>query len=134
MANWTAKIVYTHPSAGSTTITFALPPEGDPFQLKKVAVLKQNESSSGKLQSKHNFNRNTVKIKLVFLTKTILDLLETLFDDHASLGKTFDYYPSTDVGTFHTVTWAKPTWAPKRTVRSGADFIYDMTIDMREEI
>ena len=134
MANWIPKIEYVHPIDGATTITLTLPPENDPFPRMKSAVNKLSESSSGKLQTRHNFVRVTEKMKLVFLTLAQITALEKLFDDHAAMGGVFNWFPSNDEATYYTVTWHKPSFKPKRVTKSGADFIYDMQITLREEI
>lgn len=133
MANFIPKIVYTHPVDGVTTINFTLPPEGDPLKKKKQTTGRETRSNNGDTQYQLNYSDQTFKLNFIFLEKTTIDALEKMFDDHASIGEDFNYYPSDDESEFFNVLWpgARKVFAPVKVIRSGADFIYDLEIPLR---
>ena len=136
MANYIPKIEYNHPIDGATTINFTLPPEGDPLNEKYVTRGRETRSSNGATQYQLNYTDHSFSLKFIFLEKTTIDELQKLFDDHASLGESFKYYPSSDEADFFNVILPghRKTFAPQKIIRSGSDFIYDLKMSLRVEI
>jgi len=136
MANFIPKFSYVHPVDGATTITLTLPPTGDPLREKSATSGKETRSNLGKTQYQKNYQDHTFELNLIFLTVTEKDALEKMFDDYASFGKSFSYYPSEDESEFFNVIWpgSKKTFEPKKVIVSGSDFIYDLKIPLRVEL
>ncbi len=136
MANFIPKIEYTHPVDGLTIIDFDLPPQGDPLKENNQTVGRETRSSSGKTQYQRNYLDISYELDLVFLTKAKIDELQKFFNDHASFGRTFKYYPSNEEVDFFNVIWpgSRKRFRPIRVIASGGDFIYDLTIPIRVEI
>ena len=133
MANFIPKITYTHPIDGATTINFTLPPEGDPINEKFTTAGRETRSSNGNTQYQLNYTDQTFGLNFIFLEKSVIDELQKLFDDHASLGESFKYFPHNDESENFDVLWpgARKKFEPKKVIRSGADFIYDLKIPLR---
>lgn len=136
MSNYTPKLEYEHPVNGTTTITFELPPQGDPLKRRKRTKGRSTRSSTGQGQYQLNYVDQTFSLDLIFLTKAILDQVEELFDDHASLENNFKYFPSEDELDFFTVVWdgTSKRFDPVAVIASGDDFIYDLKIPLRVDI
>ena len=136
MANFIPKFTYVHPIDGATTITLTLPPTGDPLKEKISSVGRELRSNAGKTQYQKNYQDQTFELSLIFLSKTLLDELLKLFTDYASFGSTFQYFPSSDEVESFSVIWpgAKKRFQPKKVIASGADFIYDLKINLRVEL
>jgi len=132
--NFIPKFEYEHPTLGTTTITLDLPPEGDPLKEKNKVNGKETRSGTGQDQFQFNYEDTEFQLKLVFVTKTILDQLRLMYDVHAKLGKTFKYFQSEDEVEFLDVIWSKKVFNPVRVIASGSDFIYDFTFDVRVKI
>lgn len=136
MSNFTPKFEYEHPVNGTTVITFALPSQGDPIKKKKRVKGRQTRSSTGQSQYQRNYIDQTFELDLIFITKNVLDQVEELFDDYASLENSFKYFPSSDELDFFTVIWdgSNKAFEPVATIPSGVDFIYDLKIPLRVQI
>jgi len=136
MSNFIPKFEYEHPTEGTTTITFVLPPQGDPLRRQKRTKGRSTRSSTGEGQYQLNYTDETFSLDLVFLDKAIVDEVEKLFDDHASLENEFKYFPSSDELEFYTVVWdgSSKRFQPRAIIASGDDFIYDLRIPLRVAI
>ena len=124
------KIVY--PSGGGMTITFSYPPAGDPFSEEIRSFGAEAISANGTEQYSEFYQREIIKIKFKNLSKTELDAFRTFFKTHATLGKSFDYYPSKDETPFETYRLDKKRAKIKRTSPDGAgDFRYSVDVTFR---
>ena len=134
MANFVPKFEYEHPTLGTTTITLLLPPEGDPLDERFRVNGKESRSGSGQDQFQFNYTDHTFNLKFVFLTKTLLDEIKTMLDVLVFGGGEFKYFVSNDESEFETVVLDRKDFRPKRIIRSGADFIYDLDMRLRVKI
>lgn len=132
--NFIPKFEYEHPTLGTTTITFELPPENDPLDQRFRVNGRETRSNSGQDQFQFNYVDQTFRLRLVFLTKTLIDEIKTMYDVLAFSGGTFKYFPSNDEVDFFNVVLERKEFRPRRVIRSGADFIYDLEIRLREKI
>lgn len=131
--NFIPKFEYVHPINGLTTITLSLPPTGDPLKETYETSGAETRSNSGKSQYQKNYQDHSFELTLIFLSKQEIDDLFEMFNDYASFGSIFKYYQSSDEVEFFNVIWpgGKKNFDPVKVVRSGADFIYDLTIPIR---
>lgn len=126
MANYIPKISYEHPTLGTTEINFTLPPVGDPLGETLRSRTRETKSGSGRTQAQFQYFIRSFRIKYTFITKAIIDELETFFLEYAGKGANeFDYYPSNDESAFYRCILTKPTFKPQRVIRDGVDFVYD---------
>lgn len=136
MANFIPKFEYTHPTNGATTISLTLPPTGDPLKERFVTNGRETRSNSGKTQYQLNYSDHTFELNLIFLDVTLKNEILEMFQEYASFGNSFKYYPSNDEVDFHNVIWqgSKKTFEPVKVIASGGDFIYDLKIPLRVEL
>jgi len=98
MADFKPRIVYS--SGPAVTITFELPPEGDPYPEKMQATNITAVSSGGSIQCNQLFQEEILgPIKLTFVTEALANSFRTFFETWGSLKKSFTYYPHGDVST-----------------------------------
>ena len=72
------------------------------FNTKTNAV--DRRGGKGRRQRNFNYNDKTLTARLWFITKAQRDLLEIMYDTHASRGKTIIFFPDqADLPTFFTV-------------------------------
>lgn len=133
MANFVPKFEYVHPVNGVTVITLDLPPTGDPLKEAFETAGSETRSNAGKSQYQKNYQDHTYELTFIFLTKQQKDDLFEMFDSYASFGSQFKYFESSDEANFLNVEWpgSKKVFKPVKVIRSGADFIYDLTIPIR---
>ena len=129
--NFLPKIVY---GDSNTTIAFDLPPTKDFLKESFKSSHKTSMSSNGKQQTQWNFNEVTISPTMTFVTETIKTEYETFYLTHASKGKEFKYYPSSDEVEFKTVTLTKKDFKPTIlfSTNTVGEFIYEFSIKMRE--
>ena len=134
--NFIPKLEYEHPTNGTTTITFELPPKGDPLKEIDSIVGRETRSSSGQTQYQYNYTDKSFSLDLTFLSETIKGEVEELFHQIAKFGNAFKYFPSEDEAEFYNVIWpgSKKTFKPIKVIREGTGFIYDLKIPLRVEI
>jgi aspartate/tyrosine/aromatic aminotransferase len=132
MANFIPKIEYEHPTLGTQTITFELPPEGDFRSERQRTVARETTSGAGVVQSKFQYIEQTRRLKLVFISSAIEAQFRQFFEDYASRGANeFKYFESNDEVDFETCILVKPTYAPKILFREGNDFVYEFNLNFR---
>lgn len=89
---------------GPTTIEFETPPEGfDPNQKKLEHIGKVSESANGTTQTSTNYIKNKMKFTWQFISKSLIDTLETFYTVHGIPGKSFKYYPDKDEAAYFDV-------------------------------
>jgi len=132
--NYIPKFEYEHSTLGTTEVILSLPPQSDPLKEKFVTKGRETRSSSGNDQWQFNYTDQSFTLDLVFVEKDIKDQLKTMYDEVGSKGKSFKYFPSNDEVTSFTVILARKNFDPKRTIASGDDFIYDISISLRVKI
>lgn len=124
--NFIPKIVYN-----AITYTFPAPPTLDPLGEKLAANVNELEFNTGARQVQYNYTKQSFVANFVFLSKTDRDSIKTFFDNWGKLGKTFDYYPSSDdawkySGVF--LTTKALNWG--RDLSDGAgDLLYSVTLE-----
>ena len=134
MAKFTPKFEYEHPTLGTVTIPLDLPPEGDPIGEANKGVGSTTRSSAGKSQTQFNYIDVGNNFKLVFLTKVQIDALRIMFQTVGARGLSFKYFESSDEIEFVIVYLDRKDFNPVRIVRSGADYIYDLPMKLRDKI
>ena len=81
MANCIAAFEYESPTLGTTTITLELPAQGDPKKKVRRTSGKETRSNGGRSQYQFNYEDITYTLDLVFLSETLKDKLELMFDE-----------------------------------------------------
>ena len=113
-------------------ITFVVTPEEDPFNEKLMANWSRFIANSGVMKVQRNFIEVFWNVTVTFLTSTEHTALVAFFDDWASYGKSFRYFPSYESATYYTVQLANPELVFDRIVADGAgDFLYKTTLKLR---
>ena len=127
MANFIPKISY---GSGPTIYTFPAPPTYDPLNEGFQANTNETTSNAGNPQTQYNYTQQTFSVSFVFLSSTDKTTIQTFFDSWAKKGKSFTYWPSSDVaGVSYTLRLKdkKLNWG--RQVSDGAgDFLYTLTL------
>ena len=134
MANFIPSFEYEHPTLGTTTITLTLPPERDNQNRRKRVDGRETRSNSGQDQFQFNYTDESFQLRLVFLTQAQLDAIETLYDVLAFSGGSFKYFESNDEAAFETVVLERKDFRPRRVIREGSEFIYDLDMRLRVKI
>lgn len=132
MSDFVPALEYT-PVATPITITFPVPPVGDPLRERIQTNQRTTPSNNGTVQTQFNYNESTINPRFEGLNKTTLDLLRTFFEDHGSLGKEFKWFEDQDSASFITVTLKRFDFKPIRALPqgTGADFKYKVELRMR---
>lgn len=131
MANYIPKIEYEHPTSGTTTINFELPPQGDIYSESIRSRVKETVTGAGVVQAQFQYFDRSINIKFTFITPTIESQVRDFFLVAGKGGFEFKYFPSNDEVDYFTCILVKPQYKPKRVVREGTDFIYDFDLRMR---
>ena len=134
MANLIPKIEY---GTTPTTIEFEYPPKGkDPFGKKIRTKSQLGESANGETQTSFLANIQTNEFVFSYVSKTIIDALETFYLTHASRGLTFKYFFDKDEAGFIEVELDKSSrkFEPKSIFYKSADndFRYELKMKVRQ--
>lgn len=116
MALLVPKIVYN-----SITLNFTYPPVQKPGDDEYVAKRTDTDSSSGKRQSICERIDVYKTLQMDFVPMTDLANWNAFFQ-WALLGKSFDYYPDSTLGTYTTYTLDDTDWTPAFAFRKYAKF------------
>lgn len=95
MANFIPKIVYG--DSLENTLVFEFPPDGDPFGEKAHAQNVTTKAADGSLQNNQQYFERFYKVKISFASQAFKDDFDAFFKAWASLKKSFNYYPHSDV-------------------------------------
>ena len=128
----TPKIEYGSPT---TTIIFDLPPSGDNEGERRRASARTTISSSGVEQTQFNYISKEITVNFTFLTESLVVALRTFFDNHASKGKSFEYFVDKDVVSSETYFLKDKTFSPRKLFPDGSGgFVYDLRLTMRRTV
>lgn len=125
MANFIPKIVYN-----STTITFDVPLEGDPFGEVVKANNVTSRAASGARQNSQLYLEEFLELNFTFVSKTLKDQVSTFFTTWASQKKVFTFYPHSDVSTdSHDYILEDDKFEPNRILPgASSDFLYEFKL------
>jgi len=110
MANLIPKIEY---GLGPTVVTFEFPPEGDYIRESLDASETTSRSFNGNIQTTWGYNQQTISPHFKLVNHDIKNKVELFFNNWASLGNTFKYFPSSDGATSYNVVSSNKKISPK---------------------
>jgi hypothetical protein len=125
------KFEYEDPIDGTTTITFPLPPEGDPLRERLRARERTQKSATGISQTQFFYDETSFELRMVFLDETIINDLRKWYYRYAKFGKEFKFFPDSSESLFFNVTLARKEFRPSRVRSDGAGgFEYDLKFEL----
>ena len=131
MANFIPQIKYPA-STGATTITLTLPAANDPYGEKREMVGREVRSTNGSTQFAKDYEEQTLKVKLSFITETEATALRTWFDGSAGLKVAFQYFVSSDEAKTGDFILDQNTLDLKRIAPAGSgNFLYETELNLR---
>jgi len=110
MANLIPKIEY---GLGPTIVTFEFPPEGDYIRESLDASETTSRSFNGNIQTTWGYNQQTISPHFKLVNHDIKNKVDLFFQNWASLGNFFKYFPSSDGATFYNVVSSNKKLSPK---------------------
>lgn len=128
--NFIPKIEYVERITGTPkTITFANPPEGDPFNESYSYSTVETTSNNGTTQTQFNYKKKAYKLDFIFQSEAIKNSMLDFINNHAAYGAKFDYYPSSDEVDFETFELDGKSFSLKRPIpaATAGEFEYDFS-------
>jgi len=110
MANFIPKIEY---GLGPTIVTFEFPPEGDYLNETIDASETTNRSFNGKVQTTWGYNSQQLNPHFKLVNHDVKNKVELFFNNWASLGNAFKYFPHSDGAQSFTVVSQTKKLTPK---------------------
>jgi hypothetical protein len=119
MANYIPKISWNDYSPGNT-YTFPSVPSGDPFGEVHSPDWDVVTANKGNRTVQYNFTEETFTVTYTFLAESDYAALMAFYKAWGNQGKTFRYYPHSDLGTFYNVQLNDGSFAWKPLFTDGA--------------
>lgn len=134
--NWIPKIEYTEKGTGAfKTFTFDSPPEGDPFNETFSASSVVKRTNNGRKQTQFNYTRQLYKLEFIFQSTALKDSFSDFMLNHALLGGSFKYYPSSDEVAYETYkSEAKEFKLARPIPNATGDFEYDINLSLERTL
>jgi len=110
MANFIPKIEY---GLGPTIVTFEFPPEGDYLNETIDASETTNRSFNGKVQTTWGYNSQQLNPHFKLVNHDVKNKVELFFNNWASLGNAFKYFPHSDGAQSYNVVSQNKKLTPK---------------------
>lgn len=101
--NYIPKITYIElKTAIPKNFTFDTPPEGDPFKESLRPKVSSKRSTAGVKQSQYSYTLRRFDVEFLYQSNALMDSFEDFFNNHASRGGEFKYFPHSDEAEFFT--------------------------------
>ena len=118
---------------GPITITFGGNINSDDKFKPRGRGIRDLFAGSGIRQRNKDFNEERLRLKIEFVSETIIDEIITMMKDHVLAGNTFKYIPDQDTpGTFITVQLLDSAFNPDRMFDTVN--IWSFTLNLRKAI